>query len=339
MHNRVYNELTIRLTITPTGPVLVKSGEEASDPRRPDMSFVRTFSGGRRTVYLPGSSLKGVLRSHCERLARTVDSDERRRRNQGRPLACNPVNPPEKEGACAGRIKKKIDEEKEREQEKWKNWSGARKHAESCFLCRMFGNTSVASHFQITDAHPSGDCRTEERNGVAIDRVYGSVAVGPFNYETVTEGEFRTTLRLKNFTLSQTGLLLLALRDLSMERVRLGFAKSRGLGLVGARVEELTLGYPLCELDGEKLNVLGRGEPLSAGNLYGVGHFVGEGEGYGYPKDDKVELPAGYEYSADEWMGVELRAPGLEGGGADWKPLGQKCVPRWRAEVENVGRS
>lgn len=330
MHSRVYNELTIHLTITPAGPVLVKSGEEASDPRRPDMSFVRTFSGGRRTVYLPGSSLKGVLRSHCERLARTVDTNERRRRNHDRPLACNPLSDEE---SCGGHIRREM------KKERVKDWPGARKHAESCFLCRMFGNTSLASHFQITDAHPSGDCRTEERNGVAIDRVYGSVAVGPFNYETVTEGEFRTTLRLKNFTLSQTGLLLLALRDLSMERVRLGFAKSRGLGLVGARVEELTLGYPLCDLDGGKLEMLGGGEPLSASNLYGVGHFVGEGEGYGYPKPDEVELPAGYEYSADEWMGVELRAPGLREGGADWKPLGQKCVPRWRAEVENVGRS
>src|SRR5205085_6466517 len=134
---------------------------------------------------------------------------------------------------------------------------------------------------------------------------------------------FRTTLRLKNFTLSQTGLLLLALRDLSLERIRLGFAKSRGLGLVSARVDELTLGYPLCDLAEGKLNLLGGGESLPANNIYGIGHFIGDGESYGYPKPDEVELPAGYEYSADEWMGVEVRAPRLEDGAADWKPLGQ----------------
>src|SRR5205085_2251689 len=262
MHSRVYSELTIRLTITPVGPVLIKSGDEASDPRRPDMSFVRTFSGGRRTVYLPGSSLKGVLRSHCERLARTADTDERRRRNHDRPLACNPLSDEE---SCGGYIRREI------KKEKVKDWPGARKHAESCFLCRMFGNTSIASHFQITDAHPAGDCRTEERNGVAIDRVYGSVAVGPFNYETVTEGEFRTTLRLKNFTLSQTGLLLLALRDLSLERIRLGFAKSRGLGLVSARVDELTLGFPLCDLNAGALRVVVRCVRLQTGRLDGAG--------------------------------------------------------------------
>lgn len=327
MHSRVYNEATIRLTITPVGPVLVKSGEEASDPTRPDMSFVRTFRGGRRTVYLPGSSLKGVLRSHCEKLARTADGDERRRR--GRPLACNPLN---EEESCGGHIRKEM------KAEKVKDWPGSRKHAESCFVCRMFGNTSIASHFQIADAHPTGDCRTEERNGVAIDRVYGSVAVGPFNYETVTEGEFQTTLRLKNFTLAQVGLMALALRDLSLERIRLGFAKSRGLGLVSARVDELTLDYPLCDLEGGRLRVLGGGESLAADRLYGVGRFVVAGNSYGYPSADEVELPAGYEYRGDEWMGVRVSAPAQDSGGADWKPLGQKCVPRWRAEVEDAGR-
>jgi CRISPR/Cas system CSM-associated protein Csm3 (group 7 of RAMP superfamily) len=329
MHSRVYNEATIRLTITPLGPVLIKSGEEGADPRRPDMSFVRTFRDGRRTVYLPGSGLKGVLRAHCERLARTADSEVRRGRNRGRPLACDPLNESE---SCGGRMRKEIKRQKE------KDWPGSRKHSESCFLCRMFGNTSIASHFQIADAYPTGEYRTEERNGVAIDRVYGSVAVGPFNYETVTTGEFQTTLRLKNFTLAQIGLLSLSLRDLSLERVRLGFAKSRGLGLVSARVEELALSYPLCDLAGGQLSMLGGEGLLPAGKLYGVGQFVDPKDGYGYPRPDEIEMPSGYDYSPDEWMGVEVRAPRLEGGGADWKPLAQRCVLRWKAEVEDAGR-
>ena len=331
MHNRLYNEATISLSLTPVGPLLIKSGEENADPRRPDMSFVRTFRGGRRTVYLPGSSLKGVLRSHCERLARTADSEERRRRQNGRPLSCNPL---ERDRSCGSRL------------EKEKSWTGARKHSESCFLCRMFGNTALASHFQIADAYPEGDDpRSEERNGVAIDRVYGSVAVGPFNYETVTTGEFRTTLRLKNFTLAQLGLFALALRDLSLERIRLGFAKSRGLGLISARVEELTLTYPLCELEGGRLRMFGGGEPagadepLDAGKLYGVGAFVASAEGYGYLREDGVKLPEGYEYSPDEWMGVELRAPQLDAGGTDWQPLGRMCASKWKAEVEDGRRA
>jgi CRISPR/Cas system CSM-associated protein Csm3 (group 7 of RAMP superfamily) len=46
----------------------------------------------------------------------------------------------------------------------------------------MFGNTSLASRVRIEDAYPDRDKpkpKLEERNGVAIDRVFGSVAVGP----------------------------------------------------------------------------------------------------------------------------------------------------------------
>jgi CRISPR/Cas system CSM-associated protein Csm3 (group 7 of RAMP superfamily) len=215
-------------------------------------------------------------------------------------------------------------------------WSGARKHQESCFLCQMFGNTSFASHFQITDAYLVDESRTEERHGVAIDRVFGSVAVGPFNYETVTAGTFKTVLHLKNFTLAQIGLLSLALRDLSLERIRLGFAKSRGLGVVSARVEALTLHYPLCELEGESLRMFG-GKELDAAKLYGVGAFVDESEGYGYPKEDTATLPDGYVYSGDGWLGTEVSAPPLDSNGVDWQTLGRACVPKWKAEVENGG--
>src|SRR5204862_7823670 len=90
VHRQLFNEATLSLSLTPDGPILIKAGEGEADPTRPDMSFVRTIRGGEETVYLPGSSLKGVLRAHCERLARTVDSDDARRQ-RGKPLACNPV--------------------------------------------------------------------------------------------------------------------------------------------------------------------------------------------------------------------------------------------------------
>jgi len=317
MHKRLFNEAVIKLTITPVGPILIKAGEEPADPTKPDMSFVRTIHNGRETVYLPGSSLKGVLRAHCERLARTVDSNERRQRHNGKPLACDPLG----NNSCSNRLQ-------------GKEWSGAQKHNASCFLCQLFGNTSLASHFRIADAYPVNEYRTEERNGVAIDRIFGSVAVGPFNYETVTAGDFKTTLYLKNFTLAQIGLLSLVLRDLSAERVRLGFAKSRGLGVVTAKVTEWTLRYPLCELENEELRLLG-GKTLDKTKLYGVGAFVAESEGYGYPPSDEVALPENYRYARDGWLGVEVHAPSRDGDGADWQPLGRACVPKWKAVVES----
>ena len=68
MHKYRLCSLALEVKIIPDGPILVKSPQEGTvDPAVPDMSFVRTRSpvSGHSglTVYLPGSSLKGVLRS------------------------------------------------------------------------------------------------------------------------------------------------------------------------------------------------------------------------------------------------------------------------------------
>lgn len=315
MHKRALNELVFDLTLRPEGPILIKAGETGADPIQPDMSFVRTRRGGRDTIYLPGSSLKGVLRAHCERLARTV-ADR---------LACDPPG-----DSCARWVSDKAsDAEKP---------SDAEKYARSCFACRIFGNTVLGSRFRIADAHPPLDRspRAEERNGVAIDRVFGSVAVGPFNFETVTEGEFHTTISLRNFTLAQLGLVALGLRDLADGRVRLGFGKSRGLGVVTCRVNRLEIRYPMAEIRDGALLQLGA-TTLPADQLHGVG-AIEKSKEYRLPETDSVHLPGGYRYQEDPdgWLGVLLTAP--EGsGGVEWQALGRACMPAWRAEATHGG--
>ena len=61
-------DVTVRLT--PIDPVLIKSGYATVDG--PDMVPVSTYRGGERVYYFPGTSLKGALRSHLERVARTL---------------------------------------------------------------------------------------------------------------------------------------------------------------------------------------------------------------------------------------------------------------------------
>jgi CRISPR/Cas system CSM-associated protein Csm3 (group 7 of RAMP superfamily) len=339
MHKSLHSEFRLQLNISPAGPVLIKAGENDADPTKPDMSFVRTIAHGRPEVYFPGSSLKGVLRAHCERIARTVDSPDRCKKFR-MPLACNPAmldkeagrDPLKANYQCSTALDKEAQERKKAK----KTFPSAEIHQRSCFLCLMFGNTSLASHVQVSDAYALGDYRTEERNGVAIDRIFGSVAVGPFNYETLVSGNFRTELSIKNFTLAQLGLLFLALRDLSAERVRLGFAKSRGLGLIKLSVEELRLRYPSCLLSGDDLSLIGRGVLKGGKNrIFGVGEFIDKAEGYSYPSLDSIPLPGGYEYLSDGWLGSEIIVKGSEGKEADWQPLAKHCVPKWREEVEH----
>ncbi|GBC92720.1 hypothetical protein HRbin15_01197 [bacterium HR15] len=214
MHGRLYNELVLEIAISPRTPLIIKSGEKAGiDPARPDMEFVRTTRRNAHgepedTLYIPGSSLRGVLRAHAERLLRSLRDD----------LACQITDQ-----SC---IKRKDLKESE--------ISGARAYREACYACRLFGNTAIASRLQIGDLYPHRELEplTETRYGVAIDRVTGAVAVGPFQMETVTSALFLGRLVLRNFTVGQLGLLGAALLDIADGLVALGHAKSRGLGRV-----------------------------------------------------------------------------------------------------------
>lgn len=78
MLKKLVNEARLKMTITANGPLLVKSGHPTLVG--PDMTPVLTFRHGESQVYLPGSSLKGVFRSHVEKVIRTI------RQN----VVCNP---------------------------------------------------------------------------------------------------------------------------------------------------------------------------------------------------------------------------------------------------------
>lgn len=277
MHKRLVNYCTITLTLAPDGPILIKAGDEGdnfADPTKPKMVFVETYHQGGRSIYLPGSSLKGAIRAHAERIVRTVGSDRRDPNNPQLIWANDPLND-------------KYDYLEKR--------STPETYKLSSFTDQLFGNTSIASRFRIEDAYPvdKTKLKVEERNGVAIDRVFGSVAVGPFNYQVCTAGEFRAKLHLKNFSLAQLGLIALVLRDLNDGWFGIGFAKSRGLGTVKVRYEEAIVQYPGCILRENQIHGFGLSEPFPNTVLLGAGEFL-QGNGinpYGFPKPDRQETP------------------------------------------------
>jgi len=335
MHKRLLNEATLDFTIVPEGPILVKAGDTGADPTRPDMEFVRTWRNGQRVVYLPGPSLKGVIRSHCERIVRTVGRDG---------SCCNPVV---KEESCVGLHDLKQEHD------------GVNVHAHSCFICQMFGNTVLGGRVRTADAYPPTvedyekshpdikegwdreklsqeerwrriEPRTEERNGVAIDRVFGSVAVGPFQMEVVTSGEFETKIAIRNFTIAQLGLLALALRDLKLGRVGVGFGKSRGLGHVTLKWNKLALRY-LCE-------------PTERNKLYGVAFLLDdEAENYGYlleKPDGPYDPPLDFGYdSVKEDVSEALDGVHFPDKANDWgewevEVSGEKVERVWRTCIQ-----
>ncbi|MCF2151051.1 RAMP superfamily CRISPR-associated protein [Desmonostoc muscorum LEGE 12446] len=310
MHKRLVNHCTIDLSIIPDGPILIKSGREGADPTNPDMEFVRTFHRDGWSIYLPGSSLKGAIRAHAERIVRTVGGDN----NTKKLWASDPMK-----GDYLG-----------------KNLASHEIYQQSSFTDQIFGNTSIASRIRIEDAHPVNltELKLEERNGVAIDRVFGSVAVGPFNYQVCTAGEFSTKIHLKNFTLAQLGLIGLVLRDLNDGWFGLGFAKSRGLGTVRVQYNSAVVQYPGCQFDSEtrKIRQLGHSQEWDSTFLLGVGEFLSQQEAgkYGFSKPDNQDSPIRAE-SMELDFGVQLKWEGDTESGV--KDLFMRSVRAWSKEV------
>ncbi len=341
MHKATMIEGLLNLTITPDGPILIKAGESGgSDPTLPDMEFVRTRRGGVSQVYLPGPSLKGVIRAQCERICRSLDTEKRQRKRQQQhtqyaadepciPLADNPLG---KEKDYKGLEDMAYNSGKAVEGEQ----HTATIYRRSSLVSQIFGHTSLAGRVRFADAYSDNLelSDIEERNGVAIDRIYGSVAVGPFNYETVIGGDFKTRINFKNLTLAQLGLLGLALRDLAEGRIAIGFGKSRGLGRVRVSFNELRITYPTCELVAGELRLLGAQTGTAAHRLAGLGALcAGQSQfrNYALPaaEQDQGDLPPDLVYQPDAFMGVTLAATGDHQVKAIWKA----CMPAWRAEI------
>jgi CRISPR/Cas system CSM-associated protein Csm3 (group 7 of RAMP superfamily) len=281
------------------------------------MEFVETYHAGGRSIYLPGSSLKGAIRAHSERIVRTVGRDKRP--TNGNALwASNPLNLDELKYLDSLSDPKDI-------------------YRLSSFTDQMFGNTSIASRVRIEDAYPVDpkQLKVEERNGVAIDRVFGSVAVGPFNYQVCTSGEFRTKIHLKNFSLAQLGLIGLVLRDLNEGWFGLGFAKSRGLGMVEVKLNSAVVQYPGCVLENRQIRTLGRQQQWSHTSLLGAGVFLEneERERYGFPADDVQQTPIAAE-SMELGFGVQLSWQGSDETGVP--DLFKWAVRSWRRVLEGA---
>ena len=326
MHKRLVNHCTIALSIIPDGPILIKSGQEGAEPAKPDMEFVETYHVEGKTIYLPGSSLKGAIRAHAERIVRTVG-------HSTRPTDASQLWASDLLRDDADKYFKQREEEEKKKPERDRKIIDSKTiYQESCFISQLFGNTAIASRLRIEDAYPNGEVKLEERNGVAIDRVFGSVIPGGlFNYQVCTKGEFKTKIHLKNFTLAQLGLLGLVLRDLHEGWFGLGFAKSRGLGTVSVQYDKATVQYPGCLLnDEQRIWQLGTNNTWDATTLLGAGMFLTpeEAEAYGFSMiDQQTELPVSAK-SMTYGLGVEMVWEG-----AQVEDLFVRSVRSWRQQL------
>jgi CRISPR-associated RAMP protein (TIGR02581 family) len=287
MHKCLWNALEIEFTLVPKSPLLIKSGRLSPNPFLPDMQFVRTLIGGMETVYIPGSSIKGVFRGFTEKVLRTLDVQE---------VDGGQVCEPFADNACGRRLSNEED--------------SAKVYWQSCRACKLYGNTRLRGRLSFSDLFPNKEVVTETRYGVAISRLTNAVAQGPFQMEIVVSGEFMGKLRLENFEVWQLGLLALTIKGINDGLVKVGFGKNRGFGKVEISVTRVVV-------DLAKI-----GHDMSPSELWGVGKFINRGEErekYGLTPDDFLtDLPdteatdlgifVRRTYDAERWHRVAEKA-------------------------------
>ncbi len=324
MLKKLMNEAFCTLRITTTGPLLVKSGHASISG--PDMTPVLTFRNGRQEVFIPGSSLKGVFRSHLEKIICSL-----------RPgVVCYPFEGNEERQAdleqrkrdyrdsCGGmfnQYSKEGDEQRKLVEERTDLVYRA-----SCPTCRLFGSTSFIGRMAISDAYLIGEEVKEQRDGVGIDRLTGGASHGAkFELEVVSTGvSFQTDIHLRNFEIWQLGMLFVVLQDLEDELIRLGSGRSRGLGKVTATIsEQSTSGRP-----GGFVTSTLRGSQEPADQLWGLGRWLND-ESYGTWRDDYLD---GVQPSTNSTRGIRsLRAFG----GREFEALREAAIAQFVRRIQS----
>jgi len=205
------------------------------EPTGTDLPVVKGPDGA---PFIPGSSIKGVVRSLAERILRTWN-----RRPEF--WACDPFDDP-----CVSADRKEaLMREAERESPNQVEQTFSEKvWGETCTTCRLFGSPWFAGRVAFKDAFLlNGDdlpVVTQIRDGVGIDRDLGAARTGvKYDFEVVVPGtRFGLEILVENVDDWELGFLLTVLRLWEDGNLALGGKVTRGPGwgkLVGIKLYQV----------------------------------------------------------------------------------------------------
>lgn len=215
---------------------------KSTDAAATDQPVIRDALG---RPYIPGSSLKGVLRSGLEAVLRGVD-----RRERGL-WACDLFA---EAGRCVG------DSEGDEARFRRGEAIGLDEVIErTCTACSLFGSSFLAGRLFVHDLPRLDGAEPEVRDGVGIHRDLGNAA-GAIKYDVEVvppDTRFRLEMLLENVDTPRLALVLQALEMLHDGELLVGGMTSRGLGRVEVRertLEKITAERLLLGEDFEALD-------------------------------------------------------------------------------------
>ncbi len=269
MHSGLFNRAVLGLNIKPRGPLLIRAGHtQPSEALLLEHNVEMPHGVSAAVPFIPGSSLKGVIRSHFERIATSCGI-----------RACDPFS----SSACGRGASSKGSAE----MSEGKFYSKV-----LCAACKVFGCEASAGRFWIKDAMPSASNppARQLRATLPIDRLLGSGrSASAADFEAVVGGEFETRIVLENFELWQLAIIGIVLMDLDDGYVQIGGLRSKGYGLVSVEFSSCEFFFARSGLPTER--------------VYGIGSLVSEMQRrqFGYMTEDWLVLqwPSRSETAAD----------------------------------------
>jgi len=198
----------------------LKIGPEGGSPEY-DLPVQRILIEGEEQPYIPGSSLKGVIRSAIERELR------------GEGVAvCDPLDHGQ---SCGGKNSRLIQQLQRK---------GERKQLLDvidgfCIACKLFGSPHYRGRVRFADAYPAKrrgmpEYHTAVRPGIAIDRRSGSVmGKALFQAEYVApDSTFESIIIGRNLEDYELALLLRTLLRFNSRALRVGGLTNKGFGVL-----------------------------------------------------------------------------------------------------------
>ncbi|MFX1294489.1 MAG: CRISPR-associated RAMP protein Csx7 [Promethearchaeota archaeon] len=207
-------------------PIHIGAGRNANIFEPTDLSLIKISKDGKELPYIPGSSLKGVLRSACEAIALSVTK------------VCNITS---YRDSCFAYYRKELD------------WALRKKKTDKilkilndfCLICKIFGSSSYNSKIQIRDCYPVEEITTEIKKGIAIDRRTGSASRGAlYDLELIEPlNLFGFQIIFNNLPNYLIGLVAQAILEINNQNLFIGGMKSRGLGRIKIILKEIKTQY------------------------------------------------------------------------------------------------
>lgn len=207
-------------------------GRASLEPTGTDLPVVRNADG---LPFIPGSSLKGVVRAQMERVLRSVHQKPNF-------WACEPFGDPCVKNELKDQFMREVAElsedlrEKEFSRKVWEK---------TCTVCCLFGSPWIAGRLAFKDAFLRNvddlPVVTQIRDGVGIDRDLGAARTGiKYDFEVVVRGaQFDVEIVAENAELWELGLLLAILHPWQEGYLAIGGKSTRGPGW--GRLQKVTV--------------------------------------------------------------------------------------------------